>query len=86
MIDLNLQTLHFITCIILTNVILDFKKQRYGRLIVKSNEIKTTWNITNKTRKNTFSVKGSQVPVNDEKLKDPTNVGNDINNFFITIT
>jgi len=37
-------------------------------------------------RKSTFSGTGSHLTVNDEKLKNPTNVANAFNNFCITIT
>ena len=63
------------------------KKQHYSRLIAKfNNKIKTTLNIIQKETEKVLSVE--QVPsllVNDEKLKDPTNVANAFNKFFITI-
>jgi len=37
-------------------------------------------------RKSTFSGTGSHLTVNDEKLKDPTNVASAVNNFSVTIT
>jgi hypothetical protein len=37
-------------------------------------------------RKSTFTGTGSHLTVNDEKLKDPTNVASAFSNFFITIT
>jgi hypothetical protein len=64
------------------------KGKRYFSLIAKSNnKIKTTWNIVKKQTGKVHSV--AQVPtflVNDEKLKDPTDVANAFNNFFIIFT
>jgi len=75
-------------CDILRNVLNRAKKQNYSRLIAKSNKkIRTTWNIINKETGKVHLVE--QVPtllVNDEKLKDPTDVANAFNNFLITIT
>ena len=75
-------------CKILRKIIQEDKLQQYSRLKAKSNsKIKTTWTIINKEAEKVHSVE--QVPtllVNDEKLKDPTNVANAFNNFFTTIT
>jgi hypothetical protein len=64
------------------------KKQHYSRLIEKSNnKIGTTWNIMKKETGTIHSME--QVPtllVNDEKLRDPTDMANGFNNFFIKIT
>ena len=80
---------HYIEyCDILRRVINGAKKQHYSRLIAKSNnKIRTTWDITNEETGKVHLVE--QVPtllVNDEKLKDPTDVANAFNNFLITIT
>jgi hypothetical protein len=51
------------------------------------NKIKAKWNIIKRGTVTVHSVE--QVPillVNDEKLKDPTNLTNAFNNVFITIT
>ena len=75
-------------CEILRKGIKESKKQHYSRLTAKSNnKIKTTLNIILKETGKVLSVE--QVPsllVNDEKLKDPTNVANAYNKFFIRIT
>ena len=64
------------------------KGKHYFSLIAKSNnKIKRTWNIVKKQTGKVHSVE--QVPtflVNDEKLKDPTDVASAFNNFFITFT
>ena len=80
---------HYIKyCKILGKLIKEAKKQHYFTLKAKSdNQIKTTWNIIKKETGRVDSVE--QVPtllVNDDKLKDPTDVANAFNNFFITIT
>jgi len=58
------------------------KKQHYSRLVAKSNnKIMTTWNILKKETWKTHSVEQLlALLVNDEKLKDPTNVANAFNN------
>jgi len=75
-------------CKILREIIQELKLQHYSKLIAKPNsKIKTAWTIINKEARKVHSVE--QVPnllVNDEKLKDPTNMANALNNFFITIT
>jgi hypothetical protein len=62
--------------------------QHYSRIIAKSNnKLRTTWNTLNKETGKVHLVE--LVPtllVNDEKLKDPTNVANAFNNFLITVT
>jgi hypothetical protein len=62
--------------------------QHYSRIISNLiKKIKTTWNITKKETENIHSVQ--HVPtllVNNEKLKDPKNLANGFNNFFIEIT
>ena len=64
------------------------KKQHSSRLIAKSNnKIRTTWNIIKKETGTVHAVE--QVPtllVNDEKLRDPTDMAFAFNNFFIKIT
>ena len=80
---------HYIKyCEILRKLIKEAKKQHYFRLIAKSNnKVKTTWNIIKKETGKVHSME--QVPhltVNDEKLKDPTDVANGSNNFFIIFT
>jgi hypothetical protein len=80
---------HYIKyCKIQRKVINEANKQHYNKLIAKSNnKIKTMWNITKKETGKLHSVE--QVPmllVDDEKLKDPINLANVFNNFFITIT
>ena len=63
------------------------KKQHYSRLVAKSNNKMTTWNILKKETGKVHSVQQLlTLPVNAEKLKDPTNVANAFNNFFVTIT
>jgi len=79
---------HYIEyCDILRKVINRAKKQNYSRFIAKSNKkIRMTWNIINKETGKVHLVE--QVPtllLNDEKLKDPTDVANAFNNFLITI-
>jgi hypothetical protein len=59
-IERNLQSSLIKNCIILTNDIGDFKKQRYSGLTEKSNKRKT-WNITQKGRKKKFRETGSQL-------------------------
>jgi len=63
------------------------KKQHYSRLVAKSNNKMTTWNILKTETGKVHSVQQLlTLPVNAEKLKDPTNVANAFNNFFVTIT
>ena len=64
------------------------KKQHYSRLIAKSNnKIRTTWNIMKKETRTVHCVeKFPTVLVNFEKLRDPTDVANAFNTFFIKIT
>ena len=63
-------------------------QQHYSRLAAKSsNEIKTTQNIIRRETRKVYSVEW--VPtllVNDEKFKDPTDVANAFNKFFIIVT
>jgi len=80
---------HYIKyCRIQTKIIKEAKKQHYSRLIAKpNNKIKTTSSIIKKETGKVHSVE--QIPnllVNDEKLKDPTDMANAFNNFFTTIT
>jgi len=80
---------HYIKyCKILIKITQEAKKQNYNRFITKSNNnIKITWEILKKETGRVHSVE--QVPtllVNDEKLKDSTNMATAFNNFFIKIT
>jgi len=67
-----------------TKIIQEATKQNYSRFVTKSNNnIKITWEIIKKETGKVHSVK--EVPtllVNDEKLKDPTNVAIAFNNFL----
>jgi hypothetical protein len=85
----NYPKAHYIKyCKILRKVIKEVKKLHYSRLKAKSNtKIKTTSSIIKKETGKVHSVE--LIPnllVNDEKLKDPTDVANAFNNFFTTIT
>jgi len=67
---------------------IEAKKQHYSRLEAKSNN-KTTrrWNILKKETGKVHLVEQLlTLPVNDEKLKNPTNVANAFNNCFVIIT
>ena len=75
-------------CTVLRTVTKEAQKQRYSRHRAKpNNKIKTTWNIIKKETGEVHSEE--RVPtllVDDEKLKELTNVAKAFNNFFITIT
>jgi formate-dependent phosphoribosylglycinamide formyltransferase (GAR transformylase) len=80
---------HYISyCKILRKVMQEATKQHYSRIIAKcNNKIKKSWNIILKETGKLHSVE--KVPTllaNGEKLKDPMNVSDAFNNFFITIT
>jgi len=86
--DPKAKAYHIKHCKIIRKVIKEAMQQHYSRLTAKSsNEIKTIQNIIRKETKKVYSVKW--VPtllVNDEKFKDPTDVANAFNNFFIIVT
>ena len=74
-------------CEILRKDTKESKKQNYSRIIAKSNNKMTTLNIIQKETGKVLSVEQvTSLLANDEKLKDPTNVANASNKFFITIT
>jgi hypothetical protein len=63
------------------------KKQHYSRVVAKSNNKITTWNIIKKLTGKVHSVEQLlTLLVNDKKLKDQTYVANAFNYFFVTIT
>jgi len=71
---------------ILRKLIKQAKKEHYIRLTAKPNNKIKTGNVIKTPTGNVHSVE--QVPtlfVNDEKLKDPTNLANAFNNFSVTI-
>jgi hypothetical protein len=75
-------------CKILSRVIKEAKRQHYNRLITKfNNQIKTTWNIIRHERGKSHLTE--QIPsllINDEKVKDPKDIADAFNTFFLTIT
>jgi hypothetical protein len=66
----------------------DAKKQRYTRLIAKSdNKTKTTWNIMKRETVRIHLIE--QLPslhMNNGTVKDPEALANAFNNFLLTIT
>jgi hypothetical protein len=73
---------------ILSRVIKEAKRQRYGRLTAKlDNQIKTTWNIIkHETGKLCLTEQIPSLLIKNEKVKDPEVNADAFNIFFLTIT
>jgi hypothetical protein len=74
-------------CKILNNIIHEAKKQDCNRFIAKSgNKMKTTWNlIKQETGKIHVTEQKLSLLINDGKTKDPENITDVFNSFFLSV-